>query len=29
MKTASIPQKILNRLKLALNKHDLIRRHKF
>jgi hypothetical protein len=29
MKTVSIPQEILNKLKLALNKHDLIRRHKF
>jgi hypothetical protein len=29
MKTVSISQEILNRLRLVLNKHDLIRRHKF
>jgi hypothetical protein len=29
MKTAFIPQEILDKLKLALDKHDLIRRHKF
>jgi hypothetical protein len=29
MKTASIPQEILNGLRFALNKYDLIRRHKF
>ena len=29
MKTASIPQKVLNELRLALNKYDLIRRHRF
>jgi hypothetical protein len=27
MKTASIPQEILDRLGLALDEHDLIRRH--
>jgi hypothetical protein len=29
MKTASISQKILDGFGLALDKHDLIRRHKF
>jgi hypothetical protein len=29
MKTESISQEILDRLKLALNKYDLIRRHRF
>jgi hypothetical protein len=29
MKTASIPQKVLDGLGLALDKYDLIRRHKF
>jgi hypothetical protein len=29
MKTASIPQKVLDKLGLALDKHDLIRRHEF
>jgi hypothetical protein len=29
MKTASIFQKILNGLRLALDKHDLIRKYKF
>jgi hypothetical protein len=29
MKTAFIPQEILDRLRLALNEYDLIRRHEF
>jgi hypothetical protein len=29
MKTASIPQEILDRLRFTLDKYDLIRRHKF
>jgi hypothetical protein len=29
MKTVSIPQEILNGLKLVLDKHDLIRRYEF
>jgi hypothetical protein len=29
MKTAFIPQEILDRLRLALNKYDLIRKHRF
>jgi hypothetical protein len=29
MKTASISQKILNKLRLALDKYDLIRKYKF
>jgi hypothetical protein len=29
MKTVSISQEILNKLRLALDKHDLIRRHRF
>jgi hypothetical protein len=29
MKTASIPQKVLDKLGLALDKYDLIRKHEF
>jgi hypothetical protein len=29
MKTVSIPQEILNRLRLVLDEYDLIRRHRF